>query len=164
MSAGPQQADSGQDFGRMEQRPSPTREVGSTDESFINLCFPDPQHPLRPVLRALLGQIWLLFNEHEPTGAFDFLLLNVGQSLQQCTVCFKFFSRRARALEHIRAHLSHQPFRCSGGFPGCSRGIWYVCSPIRLHVPDSINSGQQFHSQEAMKAHQRQRKVQCERW
>ncbi|PVG03493.1 hypothetical protein CPB86DRAFT_370176 [Serendipita vermifera] len=125
----------------------PTRDTESSDESFINRCFPhDHQYHLREQLQKLLQEVWLLFNIPEPDGSFQFLLTDIETDRQQCVICAKPYRKGCRAIEHIRAHLSHRPFHCGGGFDGCAPG----------------NCGKSFHSQEAMRGHQRRGSARCD--
>lgn len=119
---------------RRPSRISPVR-IGVSDQVFVNACFPQPeQGSERMQLANLLQEPWLLFDYEEPSGAFKFLLKETEQGNQQCAICLKVCRRGARALEHIRIHLDHKPFRCLGSVTGCSQPNWYVlcCTPFTV--------------------------------
>ena len=82
------------------------------------------QDSLRAKLWGLLQQPWLTMNNLEPSGDLQFLLHDKAFGGQQCVICARVFRRGGRALEHIRAHLGHRPYRCQGGFKGCPYFFW----------------------------------------
>ncbi|KAG8827084.1 hypothetical protein FRC19_005512 [Serendipita sp. 401] len=125
----------------------PIRSPSETDEAFAHKCFPHPhQAPHRSQLLNLFQQPWFQLDLLEPMGSLQWLLIDVGLGRRQCLICSKPLGRIGRALEHVRSHLAYKPFWCVGRSTGCSL--------------DSC--GKNFHSQEALKEHQRRTYKECD--
>jgi hypothetical protein len=158
---------------RRSSRITPIR-VGIADQEFIDRCFPYPhQAPLRDQLADILQQPWLRFNYEEPPHALRSLLAETDSGNLECKICSRILRRGARALEHIRIHLDHTPFKCLGSSVGCSQPNWcvdfhlylaWLCSQTPYAALHFLYSERVFPGRESMRDHQRKAQIQCHQW
>jgi len=107
------------------QRAKRTIDIRSFDHYFRG----GHQVKQRRLLDSCLRSKWLLYNQIEPVDGKNSRLLpflsprKSGKEDMRCLFddCPRKFERIDRALGHIRVHLKHQPFPCTGG---CGTRDW----------------------------------------
>ncbi|KAG8809275.1 hypothetical protein FRC17_003520 [Serendipita sp. 399] len=68
---------------------------------------------IRAILTVIFGSIWWKQDEIEPEAAYNSLIETLIEGYR-CKICSHEKTRWDRALAHIRKHVEHRPFACTG--------------------------------------------------